>query len=110
VSLVGEKGRAQSLTRTRTEARERVEMATGLSFDQLCRTVLLAQNRFAAFLDAKDSDRAALLDRITNTGIYKLLSQKAHERRNGATHGADAGGTPARDRPVVSRRAEPARG
>src|SRR5262249_26011956 len=84
ITVVGEDGSEEPLTRTRLEARTRIECATGLSFDQFCRTVLLAQNRFAAFLDAKDGDRAALLDRLTNTSIYRLLSQRVHQRRNQA--------------------------
>jgi exonuclease SbcC len=83
-SIVREDGSEELLTRTRSEAETRIEWATGLTFDQFCRTVLLAQNRFAAFLDARDSERAALLDRLTNTSIYRLVSQKAHERRNQA--------------------------
>ena len=56
------------------------EELTGLTYAQFTRSVLLAQGGFAEFLRAKDDDRAELLERMTGTGIYKELSQKAHER------------------------------
>jgi|GEM_PF-3402919 len=56
------------------------EELTGLTYAQFTRSVLLAQGGFAEFLKAKDDDRAELLERMTGTGIYKELSQKAHER------------------------------
>lgn len=57
-----------------------IERLTGLTLDQFGRTVILAQGRFAAFLDARDGERAALLDKITNTGIYAELSKRAYAR------------------------------
>ena len=53
---------------------------TGMRYEQFTRSVLLAQGAFADFLEAKDDERAVLLERMTGTGIYKTLSQNAHER------------------------------
>lgn len=53
---------------------------TGMRYEQFTRSVLLAQGGFADFLEAKDDERAMLLERMTGTGIYKTLSQNAHER------------------------------
>ena len=53
---------------------------TGMRYEQFTRSVLLAQGGFADFLEAKDDERAVLLERMTGTGIYKTLSQNAHER------------------------------
>lgn len=52
----------------------------GLTFDQFCRSVLLAQGDFAAFLKAGGDARAELLERMTGTEIYRDLSKAAHER------------------------------
>lgn len=52
----------------------------GLSFDQFCRSVLLAQGDFAAFLRADDKERADLLERMTGTQVYKELSIACHLR------------------------------
>lgn len=53
---------------------------TGLNFEQFCRSVMLAQGEFAAFLNAKPSNRSDLLELITGTQIYSDLSKAAFER------------------------------
>lgn len=63
-------------SRTQVEIQERL----GLSFEQFCRSVLLAQGDFAAFLRADDKERADLLERMTGTEIYRQLSVACHER------------------------------
>jgi exonuclease SbcC len=59
---------------------ERVVELTGLSYDEFRRTVLLAQGDFDAFLLAKTADRAAILEKVTGTGIYRHISEKVYER------------------------------
>jgi DNA repair protein SbcC/Rad50 len=44
--------------------RDRVAELTGLDFKRFCRSILLAQGDFAAFLDALESERAEILERI----------------------------------------------
>ncbi len=63
-----------------TEVRRAVEELTGLKFDQFCRTCLLAQGQFDAFLTAKENDRAQLLERITGTEIYSRISTVVFQR------------------------------
>ncbi|MFZ2957465.1 MAG: AAA family ATPase [Candidatus Ozemobacteraceae bacterium] len=63
-----------------TNVPRKVEEVTGLDFNRFTRTCLLAQGQFAAFLDAKSGDRALILEQITGTGIYFLLSKEAFER------------------------------
>ncbi|GAB4246487.1 AAA family ATPase [Deferrisoma sp.] len=70
----------QRLGGTRTETKAAIEEKVGLTFDQFRRSVLLAQGDFAAFLRAKPDERAALLERVTGTELYGLVSQAAHER------------------------------
>lgn len=52
----------------------------GLSFEQFCRSVLLAQGDFSAFLRADDKERADLLERMTGTEVYRKLSKACHQR------------------------------
>jgi len=63
------------------ECAERIEQLIGMNFDQFTRAVLLAQSEFSTFLKASDGERAALLECLTDSGIYtelgKLVFQKA---------------------------------
>ncbi len=52
----------------------------GLSFEQFTRAVLLAQNEFFTFLKAGDDERAALLQTLTGTDRFEILSRRAYER------------------------------
>ena len=66
--------------RTLTEVQEEIRARVGLDYEQFCRSVLLAQGEFAAFLRADEKKRAELLEAVTGTGIYREISIKAHER------------------------------
>lgn len=57
-----------------------VEQITGLDFHRFTRSMLLAQGGFAAFLEAKESERAELLERMTGTDIYARISTAVYER------------------------------
>lgn len=57
-----------------------VEEITGLDYDRFCRSVLLSQGDFAAFLKANEKERSDLLERITGTEIYSNLSIGAYQR------------------------------
>jgi exonuclease SbcC len=69
--IIGEKKR---------EIDELIAEITGLDYDRFCRSVLLSQGEFAAFLKAKPAERSDLLERITGTEIYSELSKAAFER------------------------------
>ena len=60
---------------------DEIEKATGMDFDRFTRSMLLAQGGFAAFLQAAPDERAPILEQITGTEIYSLLSVRVHERR-----------------------------
>jgi exonuclease SbcC len=64
---------------TKTEVQRAVEAQTGLTFDQFCRTVLLPQGEFDAFLLAQKNERGALLEKITGTEIYGRISKIVYE-------------------------------
>lgn len=62
------------------EVNMKVEEVTGLDFDRFCRSVLLSQGDFAAFLKANEKERSELLERITGAEIYSQLSIAAFEK------------------------------
>jgi exonuclease SbcC len=62
------------------ESRQYIEEITGLDYGRFCRSVLLSQGDFAAFLKAGERARSELLERITGTDIYSQLSIGAYER------------------------------
>lgn len=62
------------------EVDEKVEAITGLDYNRFCRSVLLSQGDFAAFLKSNEKDRSDLLERITGTEIYSEISKAAHTR------------------------------
>ncbi len=65
---------------TNTDVRKHIVDALGLSFDELCRCVLLSQGGFTAFLHARPEERASLLETVTGTAIYSTISVLAFDR------------------------------
>ncbi|CAK0758121.1 DNA repair protein SbcC/Rad50 [Gammaproteobacteria bacterium] len=66
--------------RTKSEVLAAIATRLGLNFDQFRRSVLLAQGDFAAFLKAREKERADLLERITGTELYGRISIAAYAR------------------------------
>lgn len=62
----------------RAEVQSAIEQAIGLSYEQFTRTVILAQNSFANFLQAKASEKAVLLEKLTGTEIYGTISKNIY--------------------------------
>ncbi len=52
--------------------------AIGLSFDQFCRMVMLAQGQFAAFLTGKKDNRTVILEQLTNTERFSTYGTAVH--------------------------------
>ncbi|WP_186648237.1 AAA family ATPase [Fluviispira vulneris] len=52
-----------------------------LSVQDFKRMVLLAQGEFAAFLKANEDERAEILERLTNTEIYREIGKKAADKK-----------------------------
>lgn len=57
---------------------------TGLDFGRFTKSMMLSQGQFAAFLNADANDRAELLEELTGTEIYGLLSQRVFEQHKEA--------------------------
>ena len=70
---------AQAALSGTAQVKARIEELTGLTFSQFCRTALLAQGEFDAFLRADVKERAALLEMITGTDLYRRLSKRVYE-------------------------------
>ena len=56
-----------------------IEKITGLDFARFTKSMMLSQGQFAAFLNAPANERAELLEELTGTEIYGLISEKVHQ-------------------------------
>ncbi|KKN86187.1 hypothetical protein LCGC14_0270560 [marine sediment metagenome] len=61
-----------------TRVKDKVTEITGLTYEECRRTVLLAQGDFDAFLSANTADRAALLEKVTGTELYREISKRVY--------------------------------
>ncbi len=60
------------------DVKDAIATLTGFDFDQFCRAALLAQGEFDRFLLASGSERSALLEKITGTETYTMISKTVH--------------------------------
>ncbi|MBR5743938.1 MAG: SMC family ATPase, partial [Muribaculaceae bacterium] len=63
----------------KTDVAEEIAIAVGLDFDQFCRTTMLAQGEFTRFLAGNDNDKADILEKITDSGIFAEIGKKIFE-------------------------------
>ena len=68
------------LANSKSQVPPKVVELIGLTYEQFTRAVLLAQGQFKKFLDSNANDRSELLETITGTQIYSLISEKVFER------------------------------
>ena len=66
-----------TLAQSVREADAKILELTGLDYERFLRSVLLAQGKFAKFLESEEKDRAALLESLTGTDIYSRLGMRA---------------------------------
>ncbi len=71
-------------TYDKAEVKSKIEEALGLDYAQFSRTVMLAQNSFANFLNAKIEEKSALLEKLTGTEIYGTISKRIYEEKTRA--------------------------
>ena len=69
----------------RTEVLPVIAEKVGLSFEQFTRAVLLAQNDFATFLKASDTERAEILQALTGTERFEAISIAVYNRNAAET-------------------------
>ena len=63
------------------EFTEKITDLTGYDYPRFVRCVLLAQNQFSKFLAAKTDEKADILQMLTDTSIYEIISQRIFERQ-----------------------------
>lgn len=64
--------------------RNEIATITGLDFSRFTKSMMLSQGEFAAFLNAPANERAELLEELTGTEIYGLVSQQVFENHKEA--------------------------
>lgn len=57
----------------KTEVELIIQQAIGLTFDQYCRTAMLAQGDFTLFLKSNENDKSEILEKLTGTEIYTRI-------------------------------------
>lgn len=62
-----------------TEINAHISRLTGLDMNEFFRTVVLAQGKFAEFLNSSESEKAALLEKMTGTEVFARVGQKIFE-------------------------------
>ncbi|MBB1497532.1 AAA family ATPase [Paracoccus sp. MC1862] len=70
----------QVLSTQLTTVNNEVVRLGGRTFEEFRRTVLLAQGDFDAFLRAGTAERAATLEKVTGTEIYRTISRTVYDR------------------------------
>ena len=70
----------QFISKNKKENEETIVKLLGLNYEQFTRAVLLAQGEFSAFLKASPNEKAEILEKLTGTGIYTLISEKIYEK------------------------------
>ena len=65
------------------EIEAEITRAVKLSFEQFCRTTMLAQGEFTRFLNSKDEEKAEILEMITGADIYSKIGAKVYEITQG---------------------------
>ncbi len=65
------------------EVKGRIEEAVGLNFEQFCRTSMLAQGEFTKFLKSNDTEKSAILEKLTDTGHFARMGTRIYEKAAG---------------------------
>lgn len=67
-----------------SQVRSEIARITGLDFSRFTKSMMLSQGQFAAFLNAPANERAELLEELTGTEIYGVISQQAFQNHKNA--------------------------
>lgn len=63
----------------KTEIKSKIEQITGLTFEQFCRTTMLAQGEFKKFLTSSETEKAEILEKLTGTEVYSTIGKRIYE-------------------------------
>lgn len=65
------------------EIKQTIQDVVGLTFEQFCRTTLLAQGQFSKFMNSQEKDKAEILEKLTGTELYTRIGKKVFELYRG---------------------------
>ncbi|MBD0401441.1 SbcC/MukB-like Walker B domain-containing protein [Flammeovirga sp. EKP202] len=80
LSIQSGERKGQILASSKTEMTAVVKDIVKLSFEQFCKSVLIAQGDFASFLNANEVKKGELLQEITGEDIYKQIGYEVQNR------------------------------
>ncbi|SDG73213.1 AAA family ATPase [Psychroflexus sediminis] len=69
-----------SFSEKKSEVLTEIQRLIGLSYDQFVKSVLLSQGEFSTLLQSNEKERSELLEKITNTSIYRQIGRKVYEK------------------------------
>jgi exonuclease SbcC len=72
-------GSGEILATKVSKVRDEVARLTGLDFSRFTKSMMLSQGQFAAFLNAAPNERAELLEELTGSEIYGLISKQVFD-------------------------------
>lgn len=64
------------------EVEQQVITVTGLTYDQFCRTTMLAQGEFTKFMKSDQNAKAEILEKLTDTSIFSEIGRRIYEKYN----------------------------
>ncbi|WP_044207153.1 SbcC/MukB-like Walker B domain-containing protein [Flammeovirga sp. OC4] len=80
LSIQSGERKGEILASSKTEMTAVVKDIVKLSFEQFCKSVLIAQGDFASFLNANEVKKGELLQEITGEDIYKQIGYEVQNR------------------------------
>jgi exonuclease SbcC len=84
MKLIQLNGSEQILEDSTQKVRDKMAELTGMDFHKFSKSMVLAQGDFAAFLNALDSERMDILEKISGTDIYAEYKEQAEEKNTQA--------------------------
>ena len=62
------------------EIEQQIITVTGLTYEQFCRTTLLAQGEFTKFMKSDQNAKAEILEKLTDTSVFSEIGRKIYEK------------------------------
>ena len=86
LAIINNDGDDQIIATKVSQVRNDIARITGLDFSRFTKSMMLSQGQFAAFLNAPANERAELLEELTGSEIYGLVSQQVFENHKQGHH------------------------
>ena len=64
------------------EVEQQVITVTGLTYEQFCRTTMLAQGEFTKFMKSDQNAKAEILEKLTDTSVFSEIGRRIYEKFN----------------------------